>query len=97
MTSEARFGTTTILFTDLVNSTELLQRAGDEQGARPLRAIVDYNEALMYIRRGEPGDRERAARLLKAALSQFREIAMTGWITRAEELPHSIAEGTNAG
>jgi tetratricopeptide (TPR) repeat protein len=32
----------------------------DEQGARPLRAIVDYDEALMYVRRGAGGDRERA-------------------------------------
>ena len=52
----------------------------DEQGARPLRAIVDYDEALMYARRGDPGDRERAVPLLEAALGQFRAIGMPGWI-----------------
>ena len=58
----------------------------DEQSALPLRAIVDYDEALMYRRRGEDGDTELAAPLLEAALTQFRELAMTGWIRRAEEL-----------
>jgi DNA-binding CsgD family transcriptional regulator len=66
----------------------------DEQGARPLRAIVDYDEALMYVRRGRRGDRNRAAPLVEAALSQFREIGMTGWITRGEELRRQIAERT---
>jgi class 3 adenylate cyclase/tetratricopeptide (TPR) repeat protein len=58
----------------------------DEQGARPLRAIVDYDEALMYTRRDIPGDRERAAPLLDAALAQFRTLDMPGWIRRAETL-----------
>jgi DNA-binding CsgD family transcriptional regulator len=64
----------------------------DEQGARPLRAIVDYDEALMYVRRGRRGDRGRAMPLVEAALSQFREIGMTGWTTRGEELQRRIAE-----
>jgi class 3 adenylate cyclase/tetratricopeptide (TPR) repeat protein len=55
----------------------------DEQGARPLRAIVDFDEALMYHRRG---DRERARPLFDVAVQQFREIGMTGWVRRAEEL-----------
>ncbi len=58
----------------------------DEQGARPLRAIVDFDEALMYVRRAAPGDTERAAPLLDAAVRQFREIGMTGWVRRAETL-----------
>ncbi len=69
----------------------------DEQGARPLRAIVDYDEALMYHRRAEAGDpstslrasKERAAPLLDAALQQFRELGMSGWIRRAEDLQSS--------
>jgi hypothetical protein len=32
----------------------------DEQGARPMRAIVDFDEAWMYLRRSASGDRERA-------------------------------------
>lgn len=58
----------------------------EEDDARPLRAIVDYDEALMYVRRSEAGDRERALPLLDAALAQMREIGMLGWITRGEAL-----------
>jgi hypothetical protein len=58
----------------------------DESGARPLRAIVDYDEALMYARRGGEGDAARALPLLDAALAQFREIGMSGWVRRAGEL-----------
>ena len=56
----------------------------EEQGTRPLRAITDYDEALMYLRRADAGDLGRAQPLLEAALKQFREIGMTGWIRRAE-------------
>jgi class 3 adenylate cyclase/tetratricopeptide (TPR) repeat protein len=65
----------------------------DEQGARPLRAIVDYDEALMYARRGAAGDPERAQPLLDAALQRFRTLGMPGWIRRAETL---LASGTVA-
>jgi class 3 adenylate cyclase len=58
----------------------------DEQGERPLRAIVDYDEALMFVRRGEHGDREQAAPLLEQALAQFDAIGMTGWERRARAL-----------
>jgi tetratricopeptide (TPR) repeat protein len=65
----------------------------DEQGARPLRAIVDYDEALMYARRGEPGDAAPARPLLDAALAQFRTLGMPGWIRRAEALLKRCAAG----
>jgi len=61
----------------------------DEQGARPLRAIVDFDEALMYCRRGARGDIESAHPLLDAALQQFHAVGMTGWIRRAEALRSS--------
>jgi tetratricopeptide (TPR) repeat protein len=61
----------------------------EEDGAMPLRAIADYDEALMYMRRGEAGDRERAAPLIDASLAQMREIGMAGWILRAEQLEAS--------
>jgi len=65
----------------------------DEQGARPLRAIADYDEGLMYMRRGADGDRERARPLLDAALAQFRTLGMPGWIRRAENLLHDGKKG----
>jgi tetratricopeptide (TPR) repeat protein len=58
----------------------------EEDGQRPLRAIVDYDEALMYARRNSAGDRECALPLLDAATQQFTEIGMTGWTRQAEEL-----------
>ncbi|HEV8623086.1 MAG TPA: AAA family ATPase [Acidimicrobiia bacterium] len=69
-------------------ATEWFARARkvlDEQGARPLRAVVDYDEALVHLRRGAPGDAEQARPLIEAALRQFRSIGMTGWVRRAEE------------
>jgi tetratricopeptide (TPR) repeat protein len=62
------------------------RRVLGEQGARPLLAITDYDEALMYVRRGEPGDLARARPLLAAAREQFEAVGMTGWICRADEL-----------
>jgi tetratricopeptide (TPR) repeat protein len=58
----------------------------DEQGARPLRAIVDFDEAVMYHRRAAAGDTERMRSLLDVALQQFRALEMTGWVRRAEHL-----------
>jgi hypothetical protein len=69
----------------------------DEQGARPLRAIVDYDEALMYARRGAAGDAERAQSLVDAALAQFRTLGMPGWIRRAEALLKSCGAGSAEG
>jgi tetratricopeptide (TPR) repeat protein len=64
----------------------------DEQGARPLRAIVDYDEALMYARRNADGDAGRARTLLDAAMRQFAEIGMTGWAARGEALRSELRE-----
>jgi class 3 adenylate cyclase len=58
----------------------------DEQGARPLRARADFDEALMYLRRSAASDAQRVAPLLEAAIEQFQAIGMPGWIKRAEEL-----------
>lgn len=66
----------------------------DEQGARPLRATVDYDEALMFCRRAGPDDLERARPLLDAALGQFRRLGMTGWIQRAEVLRSTFGDGS---
>ena len=58
----------------------------EEQGARPLRAIADLDEAVMHLRRNTHGDREQARPLLNAATTQFRMLGMTGWLRRAESL-----------
>ncbi len=62
----------------------------DEAGWRPLRALVDHDEALMYLRRATPGDFERARPLLAAALEQFEMLGMTGWIGRASRLTDQL-------
>ena len=68
----------------------------DEQGARPLRALVDLDAAWMEIRRGPHGDRDRARALLDVACEQFQAIGMPGWIERAEAL-RAQCEGRAAG
>jgi DNA-binding SARP family transcriptional activator len=55
----------------------------EEQGARPLRAITDFDQALMYVRAGR---HSQARPALDAAIGQFQRIGMTGWLRRAEEL-----------
>jgi DNA-binding SARP family transcriptional activator len=55
----------------------------EEQGARPLRAIADFDQALMYARAGR---RSHARPSLDAATGQFQRIGMTGWLPRAEQL-----------
>ena len=55
----------------------------EEQGARPLRAITDFDEALMHTRL----ERRVIARpLLEAAAGQFQRIGMTGWLRRAGQV-----------
>lgn len=50
----------------------------DEHGARPVRAMTDFGEALIEVRRGTAGNRERALALLNAARGPFEEIGMAG-------------------
>ena len=63
----------------------------EEQGARPLRAIADFEEARMHARRGAAGDPGRALALLDAARGPFESIGMPGWLRRAEELRRQLA------
>jgi tetratricopeptide (TPR) repeat protein len=55
-------------------------------GSRPLRAIADFDEGLMYVRRAAEGDPERARPFLDSAITQFAALGMTGWVRRAEGL-----------
>ena len=68
------------------------RRVLDEQGARPLRAVCDFDEAWMELRRGGAGDRGRARALLDAACDPFQAIGMTGWLRRAGELRRQAEE-----
>ncbi|HXX49252.1 MAG TPA: AAA family ATPase, partial [Myxococcota bacterium] len=45
----------------------------DDQGARPLSAIADFDEARMHARRGAPGDRALSLALIESALARFSE------------------------
>jgi DNA-binding SARP family transcriptional activator len=54
-----------------------------EQEARPLRAIADFDQALMLTRAGR---NRQAGPYLNAAVCQFQRIGMTGWLRRAEQL-----------
>ena len=56
------------------------------QGALPLLAICDYDEALMLTRRGGSGHVEQARPALERARNQFTDLHMTGWTRRAEQL-----------
>ncbi len=57
----------------------------DEAGHLPLRAIVDHDEGLMYLRRAEAGDSQRGRGLLDAAIAQFQDLSMSGWLRCAKE------------
>ena len=58
----------------------------EEEGSRPLRAIVDFVEAESIVRRGMPAVEGRVDSLLASALGRFQEIGMPGWARHAEAL-----------
>ena len=66
------------------------RRVLTEDGARSLLAIADYDEALMYARRGRPDDPGLAQPLLERTRRQFEEIGMPGWIRRADQLSREL-------
>ncbi|MCX6466839.1 MAG: hypothetical protein NTW05_25110, partial [Pseudonocardiales bacterium] len=53
----------------------------DAQGARPLRAVVDHDEALMHLR---AGDAAAARDPAERAAAAFRRIGMPGWLRRLD-------------
>jgi hypothetical protein len=58
----------------------------EEQGARPLLAITDLNEAEMYLRSGMAADADPAAGLLARAIDAFEALGMPGWTSYAGTL-----------
>jgi tetratricopeptide (TPR) repeat protein len=71
---------------EAVSWFEKARDVATEQGARPVVAIADYDEALMYARRNGPGDAAAAQPLLERARDQFETIGMGGWVRLADEL-----------
>jgi DNA-binding CsgD family transcriptional regulator len=59
----------------------------EASGQRPLRAVVDLDEALALAKAGR-GDPLRREHLLTSALSVFRELGMEPWIGQAEAALH---------
>jgi DNA-binding CsgD family transcriptional regulator/transcriptional regulator with XRE-family HTH domain len=76
------------------------RRTLEASGQRPLRAILDYDEALACQRRAasslrqaqdeqdnrQRGDRSHSLQLLDASEEEFRALRMAGWVSRAQAL-----------
>ena len=60
----------------------------DAQRARPLRAVVDHDEALMHLRAGDPA---AATPYIAAAQAAFDRLGMTGWIRRLDAVTASCS------
>src|SRR5262249_7943266 len=58
----------------------------EEQGARPLRAIADFDEAVMYQGRGAPGDRGPARALAGRRGPRLEDCGWAGGPPRAARL-----------
>lgn len=71
---------------------ERARRVLEASGQRPLRAIVDFDEAVVAAR----GRRPEAADLVAAARRQFEAIGMALWLDRADELVRSLEERASA-
>lgn len=65
----------------------------EANGQRPLRAIVDYDEALAMIRAGRPGDRAHIERLLDAADAQCADLGMEVWRRRVASYRATVGRG----
>jgi tetratricopeptide (TPR) repeat protein len=66
------------------------RRVLEKQQAATLLAVTDHDEALMYARRGRPGDAARARPRLEAAQTRFEALGMTGWVRRAADLARNL-------
>jgi DNA-binding CsgD family transcriptional regulator len=66
----------------------------DRSGQRPLRAILDHDEAIAIAAAGSQGFAE-ATRLLESAAYQFAQLRMKGWLARARELLSTGLEGAS--
>ena len=60
----------------------------EEAGWKPLRAITDYDEALMHLRSGV--DSQKGEPLLQSAIEQFASLEMKGWLKRAQRAQRAL-------
>jgi hypothetical protein len=56
----------------------------------PVAGCRRLRRSAVYTRRAEDGDNDRTIPLLDAAMQQFNDIGMTGWMRQAEELRASM-------
>jgi DNA-binding CsgD family transcriptional regulator len=83
---------------DLERAAEEFARARrdlDAGGHRPLRAIADYDEAVMLVRAGSAGA-TRIAPLLAGAGAAFRSLGMAAYERRAADLASAAAAAAGA-
>jgi tetratricopeptide (TPR) repeat protein len=73
-------------FDDANRHFETAIDANEKMGARPWLALAQEEFARMLLERGGPGDREKALTLLDAAVTTYRDLGMTGPLTRAESV-----------
>jgi DNA-binding CsgD family transcriptional regulator len=81
----ARLATVLDRYEDAAPAFRRARERLEREGQRPMRAIVDYDEALARSWRGKPG----SAALLLAAETQFEQLGMTVWSERIAELRRS--------
>ena len=67
-----------------------------EMGAHPWVAHTKDDYARLLLSRDEPGDRERALKLIGDALTTYRELGMTSWARSATELEQQTLRGAPA-
>jgi hypothetical protein len=78
-----------VLTGDSASAAEPFERAReacDAGGLRPLRAIVDHDEATALLRDGDASLRPRAERLLEESLLTFSAFDMHPWVAHAHQL-----------
>jgi DNA-binding CsgD family transcriptional regulator len=89
VSSELTVARTAALLEDFDEARIYFDRARaalDERGTQALRAIADYDQALVLRQH----DAAAAAELLEDARAEFAELEMKGWLQRAETLLRSL-------
>ena len=80
-------GTVVICFTDIVGSTELLTRLGDDRFDDLRRRHFDLLELATAARlRGTSGDDDLASQAVARARRAMTDVGMPGWLERLERL-----------